>query len=106
MAFLVRRGWTIEAHRFRVGHSDLDIVARRGGLVIFAEVKTRGSAGYGAPAESVGWRKQNTVARLAQVWTERHGRAGDEYRFDVLEVRVMGDRRYQVEQIADAWRLG
>lgn len=105
MEFLVRRGWRIEAHRFRLGHSDLDLVARRDDLVAFIEVKTRGSEGYGAPAESVGWRKRRTLARLAEVWRERHGRPADAYRFDVVEVRVGERGRWSVAHLEDAWRL-
>jgi putative endonuclease len=105
MEYLARRGWRIEAHRFRLGHSDLDVIARRGHLVAFVEVKTRASAGWGAPAESVGWRKRRTIARVAEVWRERHGRPGDEYRFDVIEVLVGAGRRPEVVQLEDAWRL-
>jgi putative endonuclease len=105
MEYLARHGWSIEAHRFRLGHSDLDLIARRGHLVAFVEVKTRGSAGWGAPAESVGWRKRRTIARLAEVWRERHGRPGDEYRFDVVEVLVGAGRLPEVVQLEDAWRL-
>jgi putative endonuclease len=106
MEYLGRRGWRIEAHRFRLGHSDLDVVARRGNLVAFVEVKTRGTSGWGAPAESVGWRKRRTIARVAEVWRERHGRPGDVYRFDVVEVRVGAGREHEVEHLEDAWRLG
>ena len=53
MAYLTSCGWLIEAHRFRWGRHDLDLVARRGPLVAFVEVKTRGSTGFGAPIESV-----------------------------------------------------
>jgi len=105
MAFLTRRGWRIEAHRFRVGHSDLDVVARSGPLVAFVEIKTRGSSGWGAPAESVGWRKRRTLARLAEVWRERHGQTRDVYRFDVIEVRVGSGRGFRISHLVDAWRL-
>jgi putative endonuclease len=105
MAYLARRGWRIEAHRFRLGHSDLDLVARRDDLVAFIEVKTRGSSGWGSPAESIGWRKRRTIARLAEVWRERHGRPGDTYRFDVVEVRVGSGQPCEVEHLEDAWRL-
>jgi len=104
MAFLVSRGWAIEAHRFRLGHRELDVVARRGELVAFVEVKTRGSSAWGAPAESVLWRKRRTITRVAQVWCERHGRVGDVFRFDVIEVGVGKGGAYRVTHLEDAWR--
>jgi putative endonuclease len=105
MAYLTSCGWQVEAHRFRVRHWDLDIIARRGGLVAFVEVKTRGSVGWGAPAESVGWRKRRRVARVAEVWRERYGRPDDLYRFDVVEVWVARSGRYRMVHLEDAWRL-
>ena len=104
MAYLVSRGWTIEVHRFRLGHRELDIVARKGELVAIVEVKTRASAAYGQPAESVLWRKRRTIAQVAEVWRERHGRRDDVFRFDVVEVRVAG-RGCRVEHLEDAWRI-
>jgi putative endonuclease len=104
MAYLVSRGWTIEAHRFRLGHRELDVVARQGALVAFVEVKTRRSAAWGAPSESVLWRKRRTIGRVAEVWRERHGRPGDTFRFDVVSVWVERGGGYRVEHLADAWR--
>src|SRR5262245_25523752 len=63
-AYLASRGWSIEAHRFRLGHQELDLVARRGELVAFVEVKTRTTSAWGAPAESVVWRKRRTITRV------------------------------------------
>jgi putative endonuclease len=102
-AYLESRGWNIEAHRFRLGHRELDLVARRQHLVAFVEVKTRTSSAWGAPAESVVWRKRRTISRVAEVWCERHGRVGDVYRFDVVAVQVEGGG-YRVEHLEDAWR--
>jgi putative endonuclease len=104
MAYLVSRGWSIEAHRFRVGHRELDVVARRRSLVAFVEVKTRTSAAWGAPSESVLWRKRRTITQVAEVWRQRHGRAGDSFRFDVVAVRVERGRVYRLEHLEDAWR--
>jgi putative endonuclease len=104
MAHLVQRGWIIESHRFRLGHRELDVVARKGRLVAIVEVKTRASDAYGQPAESVLWRKRRTIAQVAEVWRERHGRVGDEFRFDVIEVRLEGGRP-RVTHLADAWRV-
>lgn len=103
LAHLVDRGWIIEAHRFRFGRHEVDLVARRGELVAFVEVKTRRTDRCGRGAEAVGVRKQRTVARVAALWRLRHGRPGDSYRFDVIVVQG-AEGRYDVEHIEDAWR--
>src|SRR2546426_10756727 len=47
--YLLSRGCTIVAHRFRVGHTEIDLIARQGDLVTFVEVKTRRGGGLGGP---------------------------------------------------------
>lgn len=103
IAFLIERGWSIEAHRFRIGRHELDLVARRGKLVAFIEVKTRRGLSYGAGREAIGWRKRQALGRVAEAWRQRHGRPDDEYRFDVVEVSPGGE--VAVQHIEDAWRL-
>lgn len=98
-------GWALEAHRFRVGHNDLDLVMRQGALVAFVEVKTRQGQGFGSGVEAIGWRKRRVLARLAEVWRLRHGRAGDGYRFDVVEVRWARAMGPVVVHLPDAWRI-
>lgn len=105
LAWLRGRGWFLEAHRFRVGRHDLDLVVRQGGLVAFVEVKTRAGTGFGAAVEAVGWRKRLILHHLAEVWRQRHGRPGDTYRFDVAAVRWSGQGRQEVELLEDAWRV-
>ena len=104
LAWLTSAGWCIEAHRFRIGRHDLDLVARRGRLVAFIEVKTRTGTRHGTPAQAVGPRKQATLSRVAECWRQRHGRPGDSYRFDVISV-LLHPRGPRVEHIPDAWRL-
>lgn len=102
--WLRRDGWRILARRFRSGHRDLDLVAERGGVVAFVEVKTRRDASFADPATAVGWRKRRELTRSAQVWMDRHGGAvGLAYRFDVVAVVVAGDGRVRVRHVADAF---
>jgi putative endonuclease len=105
MEFLISRGWELEAHRFRLGRHDLDLVMRRGNLIAFVEVKTRRSAVCGMAVESVSALKRRILGRVATLWRVRYGRAGDTYRFDVVAVEERGRGRLVVEQVEDAWRL-
>ena len=105
MGFLVACGWQVEAHRFRLGRHDLDLVIRRERLVAFVEVKTRHSLRCGSAVESVSALKRRLIERVALSWRLRHGRPGDEYRFDLVGVRDLGRGRYEVEHVADAWRM-
>lgn len=105
IAFLTSCGWSVEAHRFKLGRHDIDLVIRKGQTVAFVEVKTRRSTTCGTGLEAVNRRKQQDIARVASVWVLRHGRPGDEYRFDLLAVQDSRGGAPIVEHVADAWRL-
>jgi putative endonuclease len=87
--YLVARGYSVLAVNQRVGRGELDIIARRGPILVFAEVKARRSSVCGAPEDAVTPRKRRQVARLAELWLAARPRllAGvQEIRFDVLAV--------------------
>ena len=105
LRWLESQGWSIEAHRYRVGREEIDLVARRRELVAFIEVKTRRSLARGSPMEAVHWKKRRAIGRVAAVWALRFGRWGDTYRFDVAEVLEGAGGSMEVNHVADAWRL-
>lgn len=100
--WLERAGYRILARRFRAGRRDIDLVAERDGLVAFVEVKARTGEAFGDPVEAVHRRKQHSLTRSAQVWIGRHGRDGEQYRFDVIGV-LMRDRRVFVRHVRSAF---
>jgi putative endonuclease len=51
--YLAERGWVILHRNYRIGHREIDLVARRNEVVAFVEVKTRGGLGYGHPLEAI-----------------------------------------------------
>jgi putative endonuclease len=103
IAFLTSCGWSVEAHRFRLGHHDVDLIVRKGRTVAFVEVKTRRSALCGSGLDAVSRRKQRHIVRVATGWLLRHGRPDDEYRFDVVAVGAGGSAP-AIEHVPDAWR--
>lgn len=104
--WLARTGWRLEAHRFRLGRHDLDLVVRRGAEVAFVEVKVRRSAHCGQGEEAVRARKRRTLERLAWAWILRHGQVGDHYRFDVVALNGGGPGTASIQHFPDAWRPG
>jgi putative endonuclease len=100
--FLVERGWRIEARNYRFGRREVDLVARRGNLVAFVEVKTRAGAGFGAPEDAVTRLKRREIEIVAQEYLVRHALADVDVRFDVVAVTV--GRRVDIDHIEDAWR--
>jgi len=103
--FLGERGWAVLHRNYRFGRREVDLVARRGNLVAFVEVKTRAGDGYGAPAEAVTRLKQREIELVAVAYLARE-RLGDvDVRFDVLAIVMDGAGRvHRIEHLEDAWR--
>ena len=95
--WLRKQGYTILARRFRFGRRDIDLVA-------FVEVKARKGDHFGDPVEAVHHRKQRELTKSARVWIDRHGRAGEQYQFDVVGILV-ADARVQVKHVTNAFQV-
>jgi putative endonuclease len=80
----------VVARNWRCAIGEIDLVLRRGPLLVIAEVKARRSAAFGVPALAVTAVKQQRLRRLAAAWLADH-RAGRRMsvRFDV--VAITGD---------------
>ena len=53
-----------------VGIGEIDVVARRGTVLVVCEVKTRSSESHGTALEAVGARKQERLRRATCDWLE------------------------------------
>jgi len=65
-ALLIAKGFRILARRWRSPLGEVDIVARRRQLLVFAEVKARASLDEAAEAVQV--RQRRRIAAAAEVW--------------------------------------
>ena len=85
--YLAAQGLTILARNYRRRLGELDIVARGGGVLVIAEVRTRSSDAFGSAAASVAGAKQRRIIRAAaQLLQQRRDLAQLPVRFDVLVV--------------------
>jgi len=84
-AFLVAKGYRIAARRFRTPFGEVDIVARRRGVLIFVEVKARST--LDAAAEALQVRQQRRIADAAAFWLSLNPHdVGSDIRFDAMLV--------------------
>jgi putative endonuclease len=80
--YLRLKGWRILARRARVRGGEVDIVARRGRILAFVEVKARATEDAAAFALD-DWRLRRVVV-AAERLTPRYLRDGDDVRIDAL----------------------
>ncbi len=84
-AFLMAKGFRIVTRRWKCPLGEIDIVARRGPLLVFVEVKARVS--LEEAAESITLRQQRRIAAAAEVWLADHPDAKiRDIRFDAMLV--------------------
>jgi putative endonuclease len=97
-AWYEARGYAIVARNWRSRAGEIDIIARRGRLVVIAEVKARSSEVFGAPVEAVMRDKQLRLRRLSAEWLREAAVRGVGLRYDVVSVL-----RGSVEVLEDAF---
>lgn len=99
-AMLLRlKGYRILARGYRCAVGEVDIIARRGALLVAVEVKRRPS--LAEAAEAVAPRQRQRIARAMGDFVARTPAvAGCDLRFDAI---LLAPRRWP-QHIADAWR--
>jgi putative endonuclease len=93
------RGYRVLAHGYRVPSGEIDILARRGGVLAAIEVKARATRAQAS--EAISFRQRRRIARaLDHFLRTRPDLAGLDLRFDVMLVAPRGLPHHQ----PDAWR--
>lgn len=95
--FLEAAGFEIVDRNWSCPMGELDIVARKGGMLVFAEVRERSNPGYGTPAESVTPAKRTKILKAAMAYIKAKRPGADEYRFDVIAI-VPGREPEHIEE--------
>lgn len=99
--YLREKGYEIVARNYRHQHAEIDLIAQKGKLLIFVEVKTRSNTAYGNPEEFVNYTKARLIMRAAEQYIFAHNWQFD-VRFDIVAL-TMTSHELRVKHIEDAF---
>lgn len=99
--YLREKGYEIMAQNYRYQHAEIDLIAKKGKLMVFAEVKTRTNVSYGNPEEFVSYTKAKLIMKAAEHYIFAHGWFHD-VRFDIIAITLVNNEP-QVKHIEDAF---
>lgn len=100
--FLEAQGYVVRARNFFCRYGELDVVAEKGELVCFVEVRMRSHAAWGDPAHTVSFGKQRKVVKAALHYLFKHDLRERMIRFDVITVVGRGEKAH-VEHLPAAF---
>lgn len=87
--YLKNKGYEILDKNFTVAGGEIDIVARKNGVLIFAEVKTRTSGSFGEGNESVDRLKKKRILYAAEKYLYLKVKTPDpDFRLDIIEIEL------------------
>lgn len=91
--FLEQRGYIILERNWTCFAGEADIIAVRGGILAFIEVKTRRGNQKGFPAEAVSAAKRERYERVALAYLQDHVPGETTVRFDIVSIVVLPEDR-------------
>jgi len=101
VSYLESKGWQVLMRNFRVRVGEIDVIARKGDIVAFVEVKSWQHVPREDLARSIGPRKRSRIARAARLFLSRRPDLADAHlRFDIV---FLGGEEHGIDHIAGAF---
>ncbi|MEG0910690.1 MAG: YraN family protein [Ruthenibacterium sp.] len=98
-----KQGYAVVAQNYRTRQGEIDIIARKGNVLVLIEVKTRSKNTIAAPCEFVTPAKQRKLILAAQAYLQEINDDTLCVRFDVAE--VFADEKNRIHCIENAFTL-
>lgn len=103
---LRREGYVILERNYRCAAGEIDLVAREEDVLVFVEVRTRTSDGFGHPLESINFFKQHKLREVARNYLRERRPVYRDVRFDVVGILLKEGEEARVEIIPHAFYQG
>ncbi len=99
--YLAGKGYQIVDRNYHCRWGELDLVAKKDGLIVFVEVKLRRDDRFSSAIEAVTYQKQRKLRAAASMWLAEKS-CDLPARFDVVEVYTGTRRLLHTENAFDA----
>jgi len=99
---LENTGYEILDENWTHGKLEIDLIAYKDKMMIFAEVKTRTGNFFGEPEDFVDMRKQKLLVEAADEYIYLMNHQG-EVRFDIIAILFDNKQNYTLKHIEDAF---
>jgi len=99
---LENAGYEILDENWTHGKAEVDLIAYKDKVIIFAEVKTRTGNSFGEPEDFVDARKQKLLVSAADEYIYLMDHQGD-VRFDIISILFDKQANYTLKHIEDAF---
>lgn len=100
--FLLNKGYAILHRNWRFEKKEVDIIAVKGDLLVFTEVKTRKNYYFGFPEEFVDHKKQGFMKTAAEAFTlDNPGYTT--IRFDIISIQMDNQQVKEIVHFEDAF---
>ena len=70
--YMQKQGYELVDRNVRTPYGEIDLILKRGEIIIFVEVKTRTSAGFGYPEDAITPRKQQHMFDCAEHYAQEN----------------------------------
>lgn len=101
-AYLEKNGYHIKERNYISAFGEIDIIAQKGGFIIFAEVKLRKKNSRVNGFEAVSFSKQRKIIQTSALYLQEIS-SDLQPRYDVISITSHRDGEFSVEHIENAF---
>ena len=102
MLYLKQNKYKLLDCNYQCDYGEIDIVAKKGDVYVFVEVKTR-SGDFMRPSEAVDREKQRKIYYSAKEFLKEHRIKDVNFRFDIIEVMGTSPKDFKVNHLENAF---
>lgn len=99
--FLIKNGYDIMKINYRYQQCEVDIIAKKGGILAVVEVKTRASNDFGDPQQFLKTKQIQRIIKAVDYFVNDHNMEL-EVRFDIIAI-VLNKKEMRLEHLENAF---